>query len=83
MDLYWQVLRTVLDPLKRPTQYPSAEVFVSEPNAKNIASHAIGVYSLVTGKANGNSALDRVCASHHFLSLPRFRVALGERKNLC
>jgi len=34
-------------------------------------------------EGNGNSALDRVCASLHFLSHPRFRVALGERKNLC
>jgi hypothetical protein len=62
---------------------PIAEVFVLGTNAKKIASRAIGVYSLVTGKANGNSALDRVCASLYFLSLPRFRVALGERKNLC
>jgi hypothetical protein len=62
---------------------PSAEVFVLGQKAKNIASRTIGVYSLVTGKAKGNSALDPMCASHHFLSLPRFRVALGERKNLC
>jgi hypothetical protein len=76
---------TTLRKRKGDTGYEdtSAEVFVLGPNAKNIASRTIEVYSLVTGKANGNSALDRVCASHHFPLLKRFIVALGERKNLC
>jgi tricorn protease len=33
-------------------------------------------------KQMGTPAPDRVCASLHFLSLPRFRIGLGERKNL-